>query len=176
MNSIHRALSIACLCTLLALGCASSRQSTEPTPEIEPTPVADTDTDTDVGGALALSEPDAPALDPVYFDTDRTALRPEARETLKRYARQIQQHPEWGVVTVEGHCDERGSEEYNLALGGKRAATVARYLTDQGVPSGRLETRTYGEARPAALGHSEVAWSQNRRAEIESETGHLARR
>ncbi len=174
MNSIHRALSTACLCTLLALGCASSRQSTEPTPEVEPTPVADTDTE--VGGALALSEPDAPALDPIYFDTDRTALRAEARETLKRYAQQIQQHPEWGVVTIEGHCDERGSEEYNLALGGRRAAAVARYLSDQGVPAARLETRTYGEARPAALGHSEAAWRQNRRAEMESETGHLARR
>jgi len=167
MNPTARLLSIIWLAVLAtALGCASTKTSPAPTAvTVDPTPVAKTAPKAEV----ALHEPGAPQLAPIYFDTDRALLREDARQILKRYAHAIQQHPEWGTVTIEGHCDERGSEEYNVALGDRRAATVVTYLTDLGVPASRLQTRTYGEARPAVSGHTEAAWRQNRRAELESE-------
>ena len=73
-----------------------------------------------------------------------------------------------GVITIEGHCDERGSEEYNLALGERRASGVKRYLVDLGVPASRLRTVSFGEAKPAVVGHDESAWRYNRRAEFKS--------
>ena len=152
--------------SLLALGCASAKKSPAPAePAVTPPPV----TRTAPKAEVVPSQPGAPELKPIYFDTDRSLLRADARETLKRYAEAIQQNPEWGVVTIEGHCDERGSEEYNVALGDRRAAAVVQYLTDLGVPRSRLATRTFGEARPAVQGHSESAWRQNRRAELQSE-------
>jgi peptidoglycan-associated lipoprotein len=164
MNSISRLTSIACMAALLAaFGCASTTQppdaaatTTPSTPGYETTGKAE----------LALQGAGAPKLAPVYFDIDRATLREEAREALKHQAHVILQHPEWGVVTIEGHCDERGSEEYNLALGDQRAGAVARYLSDLGVPASRLTTRTYGEARPAVAGHDEAAWQRNRRTEF----------
>jgi peptidoglycan-associated lipoprotein len=108
-----------------------------------------------------------PDLRAVYFETDSAVLREEGRASLHRDAQQIQSNPDWGVVTVEGHCDERGNEEYNLALGERRAAAVKQYLSDLGVSADRLETRSYGELEPAAPGHDEMAWRLNRRAQLE---------
>jgi peptidoglycan-associated lipoprotein len=73
-----------------------------------------------------------------------------------------------GTVTIEGHCDERGSEEYNLALGDRRASGVKQYLVDLGVPASRLRTVSFGEAKPAVVGHDESAWRYNRRSEFKS--------
>jgi peptidoglycan-associated lipoprotein len=172
MNPPARLLQIACLAAFLAaLGCASATPAPAPT-HPDPIPAARAESKAE----LTMREPGAPTLAPIYFDTDRALLRDDAREALKRHASAIQQHPEWGVVTVEGHCDERGSEEYNLALGGRRAAAVARYLADLGVPVSRLETRTYGEARPAVAGNDESAWRQNRRSELRSEAQDSAQR
>jgi peptidoglycan-associated lipoprotein len=103
-------------------------------------------------------------------------LRADARASLEARAEAIQQHPELGVVTIQGHCDERGSDEYNLALGKKRAAAVKRYLVDLGVPASRLETVTFGESRPAVPGHDEKAWRYNRRSELTSEAVQSAKR
>jgi peptidoglycan-associated lipoprotein len=105
-------------------------------------------------------------LDFVYFDYDRWTLREDARRTLKENARKIQSFSGGGMLVVEGHCDERGSEEYNLALGDRRAAAVARYLEDLGVSGSRLRTVSFGESKPAAAGHDESAWRVNRRSEI----------
>ena len=85
---------------------------------------------------------------------------------LKANAKQIQAQPQADAVTIEGHCDERGSDEYNMALGARRAAAVKRYLMDLGVPGARLDTVTYGESRPAVRGEGEQVWRRNRRAEI----------
>jgi peptidoglycan-associated lipoprotein len=174
MNPTTRLFPITCLGALLVtLSCASATKSTDPAPgEIDPTPTASIESEAE----LALRELGAATLAPVYFETDRALLREDARETLKRHALGIQQHAERGVVIIEGHCDERGSDEYNLALGGRRAAAVVRYLSDLGVPSSRLQTRTYGEASPAVAGHDETAWRQNRRAEFQSEAQASARR
>jgi len=101
----------------------------------------------------------------VYFNYDRYEIRSDARDALKGNADSIRAHADWGVVTVEGHCDERGSEEYNLALGERRANAVKRYMVDLGVPSSRLRTVSFGEAKPAVVGHDESAWRYNRRSE-----------
>jgi peptidoglycan-associated lipoprotein len=161
-----RPFPIACLAALaVAFGCASTP---EPTPDA-PRPPADAVADTAPKAEIQPQAPGAPTLAPIYFETDRALLREDARKTLKGHAQLIQQHPEWGLVVIEGHCDERGSEEYNLALGGRRAAAVARYLVDLGVPNARLGTRSYGEARPVIAGHDESAWERNRRSELKTE-------
>lgn len=174
MNPVTRLVPIACLGALLVtLGCASATKSPEPAPaEVDPTASASTEPKAE----LVLREGGAPTLAPIYFETDRALLREDARKTLKDHALAIRQHPQWGVVTIDGHCDERGSDEYNLALGDRRATAVAHYLSDLGVPSSRLQTRTYGEARPVAGGHDETAWRQNRRAELQREMRDSARR
>jgi len=115
-----------------------------------------------------------PGLDPVYFEFDRWQLTDQARQTLRSNADQIDKNPEWGTVTIEGHCDERGSDEYNLALGERRAAAVRTYLEDLGLPAKRLETVTFGEDKPAVPGHDESAWRYNRRSEMRSQALQLS--
>ncbi len=98
-----------------------------------------------------------------YFDFDSFSLRADAREALKSNAQWLKDNPS-AKVQIEGHCDERGTTEYNLALGEKRANAVREYLKRLGVSSGRLTVISYGEERPSDPGHDESAWSQNRRA------------
>lgn len=105
-------------------------------------------------------------LQPVYFDFDSFAIRSDAKPTLMSNGKAIQDNTRWGVVTCEGHTDERGSEEYNLALGERRANSVRRYLLDLGVPAARLAVVSFGESKPRAMGHDESAWRYNRRVEF----------
>ena len=100
--------------------------------------------------------------DRVFFGLDRYDLSPEARGTLDRQAQWLKTYPNV-TVTVEGHADERGTREYNLALGERRANSVKNYLVAQGIPSGRVKVVSYGKERPAVLGSGEAAWAQNRR-------------
>ena len=102
-------------------------------------------------------------LDDVFFDTDRYDLKPEAREKLTANAAWLQKYPTISIL-VEGHCDERNTREYNLALGERRAAAVRDYLVFLGVPTQRIRTISYGEERPFSLGSGESAWELNRRA------------
>jgi peptidoglycan-associated lipoprotein len=101
----------------------------------------------------------------VYFDFDRSDIRPETRSILQKNAEWLRRHPRV-KVTVEGHCDERGTEEYNMALGQRRAEAAKSYLVSLGISSNRLSTISYGEERPADPGHDETAWAKNRRAEF----------
>jgi peptidoglycan-associated lipoprotein len=101
--------------------------------------------------------------DRVFFDFDRSDLRPEARATVEALAAWLGSYPAV-TLTIEGHCDERGTREYNLALGERRANAVRDYLIALGVDAGRLNTISYGKERPAVLGSNEEAWAQNRRA------------
>lgn len=103
-------------------------------------------------------------LETIYFDYDRSEIRADQEGSLRSNAGQIGSLS--GAVTIQGHCDERGSEQYNLALGERRARQVKRYLVDLGVSSSKLRTVSYGEARPAVAGHDEAAWRYNRRAEF----------
>lgn len=100
--------------------------------------------------------------DRVFFGYDKYDLTPEARATIEKQAQWLKQYPSINI-SVEGHCDERGTREYNLALGEKRAAAVRNYLQALGVSAGRMQTISYGKERPAVTGSDESAWAQNRR-------------
>ncbi len=100
--------------------------------------------------------------DRVFFDFNKSDLRPDARATLGKWVAFLKKYPN-DKLTVEGHCDERGTREYNLALGERRANAVKNFLVAEGVDAGRLKTISYGKERPAVLGHNEAAWAQNRR-------------
>lgn len=101
--------------------------------------------------------------DRVFFGYDSSVLTGEGQATLERQATWLRSNGDKSVV-VEGHCDERGTREYNLALGERRASASKSYLVSLGIPSGRISTVSYGKERPAVLGSDESAWSQNRRA------------
>lgn len=105
------------------------------------------------------------AFEPVYFAFDSSDLTSTARKTLKSNAELMGQRPS-DTFIVEGHCDERGTNEYNMALGERRANSARDYLISLGIPSTRLNIVSLGEEVPAALGHDEDAWSLNRRAEF----------
>ena len=100
--------------------------------------------------------------DRVFFDLDKSDLKPEARTTAESVATWMNSYPAV-AVTIEGHADERGTREYNLALAERRANSVRDYLVALGVDSNRLSTISYGKERPAVLGSNEDAWTQNRR-------------
>ena len=101
----------------------------------------------------------------VYFGYDRSDIRPEFKDILNAHAQYLVANPQARVV-LEGHCDERGTVEYNLALGERRANTVKRYLIVQGANPSQLESISFGEERPAMIGSDDSAWSKNRRTEI----------
>ena len=101
--------------------------------------------------------------DRVFFETDQTELTPQARATLDKQAQWLQMYNRY-AFTIEGHADERGTREYNIALGAKRAQTVREYLTTRGVEANRMRTISYGKERPVAVCDDISCWSQNRRA------------
>lgn len=100
--------------------------------------------------------------DRIFFDFDKSDLRPDARSQIQKWAEFLKKYPQ-DTVTIEGHCDERGTREYNLALGERRAAAAKRYLASLGIDAKRLATISYGKERPAVVGSNEAAWAQNRR-------------
>lgn len=100
--------------------------------------------------------------DRVFFDFDKFDLQSQARDTLDQQAAWLKQYPSV-TITVEGHCDERGTREYNLALGQRRAAAVRDYLVALGVSGSRIDVISYGKERPEVVGSNEAAWAQNRR-------------
>jgi peptidoglycan-associated lipoprotein len=102
-------------------------------------------------------------LTPVFFGLDSSDIDPTAKAALDQNAAVLKQHPTW-AVTVEGHCDERGTAEYNLALGDRRAAAAVAYLRSLGIAADRMKTVSYGKEFPFDAGHDEAAWSKNRRA------------
>ena len=101
--------------------------------------------------------------DRVFFETDSTELTPQARTTLDKQAQWLQYYAKYSF-TVEGHADERGTREYNIALGARRAQTVREYLVSRGIDSHRMRTISYGKERPVAVCDDISCWSQNRRA------------
>jgi peptidoglycan-associated lipoprotein len=115
--------------------------------------------------ALPGSQQDleASAGDRVFFAFDRSDITPEAQEILARQADWLRRYPNV-TVTIEGHCDERGTREYNLALGERRAQAAKNVLVASGIPASRISTISYGKERPAVVGSSEEAYAQNRRA------------
>lgn len=99
----------------------------------------------------------------IFFDFDKYDLKPEAQGILKIKAIYLEENPRISII-IEGHCDERGTSEYNVALGERRANSAKSFLLDLGVNSSRIETVSYGEEKPFDPGHNETAWAKNRRA------------
>ena len=100
--------------------------------------------------------------DRVFFDFDKSVIKPEGQTTLQRQADWLKKYPNYSI-TIEGHCDDRGTREYNLALGERRATAVRNALVALGIPANRMKTISYGKERPAVLGDNDAAWAQNRR-------------
>lgn len=122
--------------------------------------------DGSLGKGSSVSTSTISDLETVYFDYDKSAIRNDGAEVLRNNAGVIKANADWGQLTIEGNTDERGSEEYNLALGERRAMAVKRYLVDLGVPNSSLRTVSFGEAKPAVPGHDESAYRYNRRADF----------
>ncbi len=101
----------------------------------------------------------------IYFQFDKSTLLPQAKATLRQKAKWLMAHSSVSVI-IEGHCDERGTGEYNMALGDRRARSAKSYLVNLGVGSHRMTTISYGEEKPIAFGHNEGSWAKNRRAQF----------
>jgi peptidoglycan-associated lipoprotein len=113
-----------------------------------------------------LTDPNSPlSKRSVYFDFDSNAVKDEYRGLVQAHSRYMTDRRD-SRIRIEGNCDERGSREYNLALGQRRAESVKKVMTVLGVGDGRIETISYGEEKPVAPGHDEASWAQNRRADI----------
>jgi peptidoglycan-associated lipoprotein len=120
----------------------------------------------DTGAVEAVVTEELAELKTIYFDFDDAMIRADQRGSLKADADSILARENLGVVTLQGNTDERGSEEYNLALGERRAVSTKKYLVDLGVPSSRMRTVSFGEAKSAVAGHDESAWKWNRRVDF----------
>ena len=135
---------------------STSTQSAQPMPPMPPQPA----------GPVPGSEADFLASvisDTVHFELDKYAIDGESEGILRSQAQWLARYP-GKAITIEGHCDERGTREYNLALGERRANAAKNYLIALGVEPGRISTVSYGKERPVALGSDEAAWAKNRRA------------
>jgi peptidoglycan-associated lipoprotein len=147
-----------------ASGAPTSRTPAPPEPVSEPTivPAEPVKEDTVASGSLDEINRNSP-LKPVYFALDSSDITPEGRSVLDANAAVMKKYPSW-TVTIEGHTDERGTAEYNLALGERRAVTARAYLVSLGVSADRLRIVSYGKEFPFDPGHDESAFSRNRRA------------
>lgn len=114
-------------------------------------------------GSIGYLDADHNVADRIFFDYDSSQVSSESQQTLSNQAAWLKKFPNLNI-TVEGHCDERGTREYNIALGERRAAAAKKYLVGLGIAANRISTISYGKERPAVVGSDESAWSQNRRA------------
>ncbi len=112
--------------------------------------------------AVVYKAPDVVMQEDIYFDFDKSTLTPAAQDNLLRKAEWLRENSD-ATVTIEGHCDERGTNEYNLALGDRRAESAKAFLIDLGIDPSRLTTISYGEERPVDPRNMEEAWAKNRR-------------
>jgi peptidoglycan-associated lipoprotein len=153
------------LSMFLAAGCAKKSVKVAPLPQ-QPVAVEESKDEPSIRYADWNKAPD---LKTIYFDYDKSELSLEARQILQKNVDFLKSHDEL-MVLVEGHCDERGTTEYNLALGQKRAAIVRDYYGSLGLPIAQIGTISYGKEKPEDLRHSEDAWALNRRAETKVRT------
>jgi peptidoglycan-associated lipoprotein len=166
---IALAFGLALIVTLA--GCQTTSESTE---EMEPEPSAGTGSEFSQGETPVADVVEAPVSVPkklgtTYFDFDRAEIRGDQRSLLRNNAKILMRTGRASVsAIIEGHADERGSEEYNLALGERRAESVRKYLSALGVSRSKLRVVSYGESKPAVAGHDESTWRLNRRAEFRS--------
>jgi peptidoglycan-associated lipoprotein len=164
------------LVAIVAAACSSTEKKQDaPVTERSNVPPTQAKTDTGAPRPTAPTQPVAgnPLTDPnsplskrsVYFDFDSNAVKDEYRGTVTAHSRYMSEKRD-SKIRIEGNCDERGSREYNLALGQRRAESVKKVMTVLGVGDMRIETVSYGEEKPKATGHDESSWAENRRADI----------
>ena len=147
-----------------ATSAPGSRPPAPPEPVAEPTIVPPEPVRDDAIASASLDDLNRSSpLRPVFFDYDSSDLSPDAQRALDENAATMKRYPGW-AVTIEGHCDERGSAEYNLALGERRSVAARAYLVSLGIPADRLRTVSYGKEFPFDPGHDETAFRKNRRA------------
>ena len=158
--------------SLAVFGCAKKAVESPPTTaNTPPVPGGPTPSNTPAPPATTPTPTNAPAptadlgLQPAFFDLDSDQLREDARAALDKDARSLRENATTSV-TIEGHCDERGTAEYNQALGERRAQAARDYLVAAGIAQTRLKVVSYGKERPFAEGHDESSWQQNRRAHL----------
>ena len=171
MKPSSRILALALTVVLASalVGCAKKPAATTPVPPA-PTPTETAPTPTPTPPAPVEPAPTTPSatardLQVVYFAYDSFTLDDGARAALDANAKLMRENASLSV-SVDGHCDERGTVEYNQALGQKRAEAVSQYLSDQGIEASRFRVMSYGKERPADEGHDESAWAKNRRVEF----------
>jgi peptidoglycan-associated lipoprotein len=143
---------------------STNRPPGPPEPVAEPTVVPPEPVREDAISSASIDDLNRNSpLKPAYFEYDSSELTPEAQAVLNENAATLKRYPSW-TVTIEGHCDERGTAEYNLALGERRAVTARAYLVSLGVSADRLRIVSYGKEFPFDAGHDETSFSKNRRA------------
>lgn len=153
------------VCGMIFTVSCSKKQVKPDTGAMQDKPAASTaDDDEDTAVQMEMQRArEAFENEDVYFDFDKSDLTADARSVLERKAAWMRSNADESV-TIEGHCDERGTTDYNIALGEKRAKSAMEFLVDMGIETSRLDTVSYGEERPADQGHDEDAWAKNRRA------------
>lgn len=150
----------------LVFGCGGkAAMEEEPADIVEPPPIEQPEVEEPVVKEAKPVEAPLPTLNDVFFAFDKYNLTSESKSILERNANELKRVPDV-AVTIEGHCDERGTKSYNLALGEKRANAAKDYLVALGVNGSRITTVSYGKERPFDLGHNEAAWAKNRRAHM----------
>jgi len=166
MNALRRVAWVALLVLVIA-GCAKKAPEPPPapptqteTPPAPPPPPPPPPPQPETPPAPTVT---SDSFSPVFFDFDSYALREDGRAALDTNAKLMRDNPD-AQITIEGHCDERGTVEYNLALGNQRAQVTHDYLVSLGVAADRMRTTSYGKERPIDPGHDEGAWARNRRA------------
>jgi peptidoglycan-associated lipoprotein len=170
----HARIAAALFALSLIAGCASEAKKDEAAPGATPSasspagggaPAARGAQSGSVAGN-ALNDPKSMLFKrSVFYEFDQSNVKTDYRSLVEAHARYLRDHP-GANVTIEGNCDERGSREYNLALGQRRAQNVKSMMTVLGVPERQIETVSFGEEKPKSSGHEEGAWSQNRRSDI----------
>lgn len=160
-DSVILVLVLAMVVAISACGKKTEPPVTDPVVQNEPPPPMEEPVEEPMEEPVVETKP-MPVLEDVFFDYDKFSLTSDARRTLENNAMQLKDAMDYDI-TIEGHCDERGTNAYNLALGEKRAKAAKDYLTSLGVSASRITTVSYGEERPFAFGHDESAWKQNRR-------------
>jgi peptidoglycan-associated lipoprotein len=145
---------------LLVAGCEDEPEPVSPPDVPIPTPEVPAQTDSGTASDYEKKVGDSKT---VYFAFDKQNITPESKEKIAKQIEWLKQYPSVSMV-VEGHCDPRGTEEYNIALGERRASSVRKELVDSGISGDRITTMSYGKSRPAADGSGEESWSKNRRA------------
>lgn len=172
MKITHAAALSALAFAVVMAGCAKKEVVVPPPPPPPPPPVVDTvvpppppPPDTNAIRRERLQGLMSQVLKPIYFDLDQSTIKAEGKAILKSVGDLLKDYPELSV-TVEGNCDERGSTEYNQALGDRRANAAVSWLKSYGVNASQIQGVSYGEERPAVQGSDESAWAQNRRDEL----------